>query len=76
MKKKISIKQVEQVKTKREKRITCLVSEREDEIIENYLIKNKIKNKSTWMRETLLWFIYQQTEYNYPTLFNDHEMRR
>lgn len=63
-------------RTKRSKRITCLVSDREDEIINNYLDRFNIKNKSTWMRETILHFIYDKTENDYPTLFNDHEMRR
>lgn len=74
MKKKIEI--IDTHPSKRQKRLTCLVSEREEEIINNYLAKYNIKNKSTWIRETILWFIYQKTEIDYPSLFNDHEMRR
>lgn len=74
MRKKIEI--IDEHPNKRQKRLTCLVSDREEEIINNYLAKYGIKNKSTWMRETILWFIYQKTEIDYPTLFNDHEMRR
>ena len=44
--------------------------------IENYLKKYKIKNKSNWMRETLLAFIYKNLDEDYPTLFNEHDMRR
>lgn len=74
MKKKIDITRKEE--QRRHKRLTCLVSEREDEIINNYLERFNIKNKSTWIRETILHFVYDRTESNYPTLFNDHEMRR
>lgn len=74
MKKKINLKQ--ENTSKRTKRITCLISDREDEIINNYLARYNIKNKSTWLRETVLHFIYDRTENDYPTLFNDHEMRR
>lgn len=74
MKKKIDISRKEE--QRRRKRITCLVSDREDEIINNYLERFNIKNKSTWVRETILHFVYENTENNYPTLFNDHEMRR
>ena len=61
---------------KRTKRLTCLVNDNENRIIDNYLTKYNIKNKSTWMRETILWFIYTRIEADYPTLFSDHEMRR
>ncbi len=61
---------------RRRKRLTCLVNERENEIIDNYLKRCKIKNKSTWLRETILWFIYTRNVADGPTLFSDHEMRR
>ena len=60
----------------RTKRIVCLVSDEEDRIIDEYLKKYKIENKSTWMRETILAFIYRNLDEDYPTLFNEHEMRR
>ena len=63
-------------KTVRTKRIVCLVSDEEDRIIEEYLKKYKIENKSSWMRETILAFIYRNLDEDYPTLFNEHEMRR
>ncbi|MBR5892217.1 MAG: hypothetical protein IKZ37_01060 [Bacteroidaceae bacterium] len=63
-------------KTVRTKRIVCLVSDEEDRIIEEYLKKYKIGNKSSWMRETILAFIYRNLDEDYPTLFNEHEMRR
>lgn len=62
--------------TVRHKRIVALVSDDEDRLIENYLKKYKITNKSNWMRETLLAFIYKNLDEDYPTLFNEHDMRR
>ncbi len=62
--------------TVRHKRIVCLVSDEESRIIDEYLKKHKIANKSNWMRETLLAFIYKNIDEDYPTLFNELEMRR
>lgn len=60
----------------RHARLSCLVSEEELRIIDSYLRKYKIANKSRWMRETLLAFIHQNLDQDYPTLFNEHDMRR
>lgn len=60
----------------RKKRIVTLVSDEEDRLIDNYLKKYRITNKSNWMRETLLAFIYKNLDEDYPTLFNEHDMRR
>ena len=61
---------------KRHQRMVCLVSEEEAQIVDNYLKKYKITNKARWLRETVLAFIYQKMEEDYPTLFNEHDMRR
>ncbi len=60
----------------RHARLTCLVSDEEMRIIDGYLHKYGIENKSRWMRETLLAFIHRNLDYDYPTLFNEHDMRR
>ena len=60
----------------RHARLVCLVSDEEMRIVDNYLRKYKIENKSRWMRETLLAFIHQNLDQDYPTLFNEHDMRR
>lgn len=62
--------------TVRHNRLTLLVSDDELRIIDSYLNKNKITNKSHWMRQTLLASIHKELEENYPTLFNEHDMRR
>ena len=72
-KKKPTVTRTQQV---RKKRIVALVSDEEDRLIENYLKKYKISNKSNLMRETLLAFIYKNLDEDYPTLFNEHDMRR
>lgn len=62
--------------TPRKKRIVCLVSDEELRIVDRYLEKYKITNKARWFRETILSNIRQQMESDYPTLFNEHDMRR
>jgi hypothetical protein len=52
------------------------VSDEEMRIIDGYLQKYGIENKSRWMRETLLAFIHRNLDHDYPTLFNEHDMRR
>lgn len=61
---------------KRQVRMTCLISEEEQKIIDRYLEKYKITNKSRWFRETILMFVYKKLEEDYPTLFGEHDMRR
>ena len=62
--------------TVRRTRLTCLVSDEEMSIINGYLKKYKISNKSRWMRQTLLASIHTAVMEDYPTLFNEHDMRR
>ena len=61
---------------KRKQRMVCLMSEDELRIVDSYLKKYKISNKARWLRETVLTFICQKMENDYPTLFNEHDMRR
>ena len=62
--------------TKRERRMSILLSDEEQLIVDRYLEKYKITNKSRWLRETILMFIYKNMEEDYPTLFGEHDMRR
>ena len=62
--------------TKRERRMSILLSEDEQMIVDRYLEKYKITNKSRWLRETILMFIHKNMEEDYPTLFREHDMRR
>ena len=61
---------------KRKQRMECLMSEEEVRIVDAYLKKYKISNKARWLRETVLTFIRQKMDEDYPTLFNEHDMRR
>ena len=62
--------------TKRERRMSILLSDDEQQIVDRYLEKYKITNKSRWLRETILMFIHKNMEEDYPTLFGEHDMRR
>lgn len=57
-------------------RVTFLLSEEEHKVIQRYLTKYKIANHSRWYRETILTHILRTLEADYPTLFNENEMRR
>jgi hypothetical protein len=52
---------------KRERRMSILLSEDEQQIVDRYLDKYKI---------TILMFIHKNMEEDYPTLFGEHDMRR
>lgn len=69
-------KKVPSFASPRKQRLVCLMSDEEVRIVERYLEKYKITNKARWLRETVLSHIYQQLDDDYPTLFNEHEMRR
>ena len=61
---------------KRQIKLICLMSDDEQKIVDRYLEKYKITNKSRWIRETILTFIHKNMEEDYPTLFGEHDMRR
>lgn len=61
---------------KRERRMSILLNDDEQQIIDRYLDKYKITNKSRWLRETVLMFVHKKLEEDYPTLFGEHDMRR
>ena len=63
-------------KAKRQQRIVCLMSDDEMKIVDRYLERYKITNKSRWFRETILAFIHKNMEDDYPTLFGEYDMRR
>ncbi len=60
----------------RKERFTFLANEDEKRMIDSYLRKYKITNRSRWMRETLITFIIRKLDQDYPTLFDEHDMRR
>ena len=56
--------------------VVCLLSEEEVQIVNRYLEIYQITNKARWLRETILAFIHENMEEDYPTLFKEHDMRR
>ena len=60
----------------RKERMVCLLSPEEQRIVDRYLQRYKITNKSRWLRETIITFIHKNMEEDYPTLFGEHDMRR
>lgn len=61
---------------KREKHLAISLNEKEHAIIEAYIKKYKIGNRTRWARETLISFVLKNLEQDYPTLFDENEMRR
>ena len=57
-------------------KVTFMLNDDEQKAVERYLAKYKIINKPRWYRETILSHILKTLEEDYPTLFNENEMRR
>lgn len=57
-------------------KVTFMLNDDEHKAVNRYLSKYKIGNKSRWYRETILSHILKTLEEDYPTLFNENEMRR
>ncbi len=53
-----------------------MLSDEEMDVINFYLRKYKISNRSRWFRETIMSHIFKNMDMDYPTLFGENEMRR
>ncbi len=60
----------------RKYKVVFMLNEDEHKAVERYLVKYRITNKSRWYRETIISHILKNLEEDYPTLFNENEMRR
>lgn len=60
----------------RTKKAEFPLNDEEYELIHYYLRKYKITNRSRWFRETVIAHILKNMEQDYPTLFEENEMRR
>ena len=60
----------------RTKKAEFMLTEDEYQLIDFYLRKYKITNRSRWFRETVLNYIFKNMDQDYPTLFTENEMRR
>lgn len=56
--------------------VNFMLNDEEQKAVDRYLAKYNIVNKSRWYRETIMNHILKTLEEDYPTLFNEHEMRR
>lgn len=60
----------------RTKKVVFTLADEEYELIHFYLKKYKITNRSRWYRETVLSHVLKSMDKDYPTLFEENEMRR
>lgn len=70
------MKKADKTKQLRVHNITFRLNESEYRMVEGYIRKYKITNKSRWYRETILFHILRILEEDYPMLFSENEMRR
>lgn len=74
--KKKSGKAVAKEKAPRTHKVSFMLNEQEHKVVCKYLSKYKITNRSRWFRETIMTHVIKTLEDDYPTLFNENEMRR
>lgn len=60
----------------RTKKAEFMLNEEEYNLICFYLKKYNISNRSRWFRETVLSHVLKSMDQDYPTLFEENEMRR
>ncbi|MDR2119785.1 MAG: hypothetical protein LBP64_02760 [Tannerella sp.] len=69
-------KTIPKVKSTRIHRVSFLMNDEEYQAVKRHLSKYRITNKSNWCRRIILSHIIRVMENDYPTLFNENEMRR
>lgn len=60
----------------RTKKAVFMLGDEEYNLIHFYLKKYKITNRSRWFRKTVINHVLKNMEQDYPTLFEENEMRR
>ena len=60
----------------RTKKVVFTLNDEEYDFIQFYLKKYKITNRSRWYRETIINHMLKNLDQDYPTLFEENEMRR
>ncbi|MGL4781556.1 MAG: hypothetical protein ACRDD8_13005 [Bacteroidales bacterium] len=76
MKKELSINKRNKKDLDRPNKLLLTFSDKEYAMLCEHLKKHRIQNKSRWARETILSILWKKLEDNYPTLFDDIEMRQ
>jgi len=74
-KKKIVAPLVKPPKMNRNNKITVSLNDKEVRVLEQFCKKYKIENRSRFLRETIMSAILKRLDEDYPTLFNEKEMR-
>lgn len=64
------------INSKRAKHVSFSLNDQEHAIINSYMRKYKIQNRSAWLRKTIITHILKSLDLDYPTLFDENEMRR
>lgn len=62
-------KKISELNSKRQHKRTIAFNDKEIKVIEQFINKYKIKNKSKFFRESIITTILQKTEEDHPTLF-------
>jgi hypothetical protein len=75
MKKKKELKKPVLPKSPRIRRISFMLNEEEYKALSAHFSKYKIENRSRWYRETIFTNVLRSLEEDYPTLFDESEMR-
>ena len=68
-------RKLKEVSLKREKSQSIRFNTREQSAIEQYCEKFRVKNKSKFMREAIITEVLRKFDENYPTLWEDAQMR-
>ena len=63
-------------KLKRTHKITLLLNDKESEAVEAYCKKYRIKNRSKFVRETVMRSVMNRFLEDYPTLFEKQDLDR
>lgn len=70
------VKKIPQRNTlKRTNRVTFVFNDEEMKMLNRFFLKYKVQNKSRWMRETIMTSVLRIFEEDYPTLFEEREMK-
>jgi len=59
----------------RDRNVSFLLNEPEYKALLKYCTKYKIKNRSSFLRESVMKAVLTRMTEDYPTLFNEQEMR-
>jgi len=74
-KKKIVAPIVKPPKMNRTNKVTISLNDKEMRVLEQFYKKYKIEKRSRFLRETIMLTVLKKFDEDYPTLFEENEMR-